>query len=671
MSAMNLFVSYSHQDEITVADLVGRLRKFGHQVWVDEDLHSRGGQLWWDSIVEQIQTADVCVLALSPNWITSDVCVQELEYAVSLTRHILPVLVLPTDPESLPNALQQRQLIDFTTPDMDSLGNLVMSVERLGSAPPLPSPLPAAPVLPESDLFKIRRVLSNSEFLELDRQYKVVTTLAQCLERPRQRHEAAELLAQFKRRKEITKDFYTQVEVLLSELDQPLVTEPERQRQRDNSHPEPASTQSRSVVSLPSNSSSPFALQGKNGFYAGIDVGRHSRSWGVLEVEDGSVQQRSQQRNFHATLNNQIFAEIVQLIDSLDVDHLDGLGVGLPGEVEPIEGILVRGPSEFPNPVPFRSTLAVEIAKHEQVATKFGPPGKLATDERLRAIRSTLFVDNDVNCAARETLRQHVEVNGEPDWRSFACIYIGTVGVGCGLVLDGHVYHGTRGVAGELGHVPLTVNLKSGRDHGDIESLEKPHRCECGTGDGSPHWQELINLRAMETLGWQIDPDLYKRLLDEHDGDDRSAILAGIEYVTSHCDEAGQDNQGRTSRAHEGINENEVASICRLLRTHATYVAIGVAALMNVLDLDHVVLGGGVIKELFDNPVWTHQLFKEAELRAVPTVRHEIRSGKLRYDPVFGNADPAWIGAALLPLDRAFGTLREGSGSAATHGVPH
>jgi predicted NBD/HSP70 family sugar kinase len=671
MSVVDLFVSYSHEDESTVASLVDRLARFGHRIWVDTDLHGRGGQPWWDTIVEQIQTADICMFGLSPDWVASEICAKEFEYADSLGRNILPVLVRPTDPGSLPPALQRRQLIDFTAPDMDSLGDLVVSINGLGSPPPLPSPLPAPPVLPESDLFKIRRLLSNAKFLKPPLQYQVVSTLRQCLERPKQREEAAELLAQFQHRPDITADFHTQVMSLLADVTHTLVVEPKPGQRRDKASSAQGTTPRKSVEHVPSNTHSPFALLENNGLYAGIDIGRHSRSWGVIQVAGGSVQQLSRERTFNTSLNNQIYGDIVKLIESLSVDHLDGLGLGLPGEVEPIEGILVRGPTEFPCPVAFRSTLAVEIARHERAASKFGPSGELGTDERLKAIRATLFVDNDVNCAARETLRQHVEVNGELDWRSFACIYIGTVGVGCGLVLDGHVYHGTRGVAGELGHIPLNVDLKGGSDPGDVESLEKPHPCECGAGDGSPHWQELINLRAMEALARQIDPALYQRLLDENGGEERSALLAGIQYVTSHCDEWGQEVEGRLTESDTTMDTDEVASLCRLLRTHATYVATGVAALMNVLDLDHVVLGGGVIKELFDNTIWMHQLFKEIELRAVPTVRHEIRSGKLRYDPVFGNADPAWIGAALLPLDRAYNRMREGSGSAATHGASH
>jgi TIR domain len=217
---MNLFISYSHEDQGTVEQLVARLRRFGHDPWIDEELHGRGGQLWWDTILNQIERADICLLALSPNWIDSEMCTQEFDYAESLERNILPVVVLGTRLGRLPLALQQRQLIDFTQPSMDCLGDLVTSIDRIGSAPPLPSPMPPRPLLPETDLFRIRRDLSSTDFLNPTRQFEIFTTLKQFVERPKQRDDAKELLIAFKGRGDITRDFDRQVEALLVELNQ-------------------------------------------------------------------------------------------------------------------------------------------------------------------------------------------------------------------------------------------------------------------------------------------------------------------------------------------------------------------------------------------------------------------------------------------------------------------
>ena len=83
-------------------------------------------------------------------------------------------------------------------------------------------------------------------------------------------------------------------------------------------------------------------------------------------------------------------------------------------------------------------------------------------------------VDNDANCAARaESLRG--VASGVGDF-----VYLtGTVGLGAGVVCGGQVLRGSRGLAGEVGHLRV----------GD-----ERHRCGCGrTGC----WEAMVGQRAM------------------------------------------------------------------------------------------------------------------------------------------------------------------------------
>ena len=59
-------------------------------------------------------------------------------------------------------------------------------------------------------------------------------------------------------------------------------------------------------------------------------------------------------------------------------------------------------------------------------------------------------VDNDANCAA---LAEHT-LGAARGARVSITVTLGT-GVGCGIVVDGRVQHGARGGAGEIGHLPL------------------------------------------------------------------------------------------------------------------------------------------------------------------------------------------------------------------------
>ena len=88
---MTVFVSYARQDRDIVAALCNDLELLGREVWIDERL--RGGQEWWDQILDHIRSCDVFVWTVSPASVASKACRSELEYASALGRAILPVKV--------------------------------------------------------------------------------------------------------------------------------------------------------------------------------------------------------------------------------------------------------------------------------------------------------------------------------------------------------------------------------------------------------------------------------------------------------------------------------------------------------------------------------------------------------------------------------------------------
>jgi predicted NBD/HSP70 family sugar kinase len=92
-------------------------------------------------------------------------------------------------------------------------------------------------------------------------------------------------------------------------------------------------------------------------------------------------------------------------------------------------------------------------------------------------------VDNDANCAARAE-GVHGVAAGVDDF-----VYLtGTVGLGGGIVSHGQVLRGSRGLAGEIGH------LRVGTDE----------RCACGRGGC---WEALVGLRAMvQATGIEVSP---------------------------------------------------------------------------------------------------------------------------------------------------------------------
>jgi glucokinase len=101
-----------------------------------------------------------------------------------------------------------------------------------------------------------------------------------------------------------------------------------------------------------------------------------------------------------------------------------GTGVGVAGDVDPDRGVVRFAPNLGWKNVPLKSLLE---------AAGFPRP---------------LRIDNDATAAAWGA--RHTEVRGRVP--NLVVLTLGT-GVGGGLVLDGNLYHGSTGTAGELGHV--------------------------------------------------------------------------------------------------------------------------------------------------------------------------------------------------------------------------
>ncbi len=167
-----------------------------------------------------------------------------------------------------------------------------------------------------------------------------------------------------------------------------------------------------------------------------------------------------------------------------------------------------------------------------------------------------VFVENDCNISA---LGVYVaELKSKP--RSMVGIFVGT-GIGAGLILDGKLYSGFGHTAGEVGHMVLEVNgPKCGcGNKGCFEALASRtaifQQIKAGIKDG-----EKTMLTDM--LGNDLE--------DLRSGDLRKAIRRGDKFVDKVIDGA------------------------------AEYIGIAAANVINLLNPEVVVLGGGVIEALAD-----------------------------------------------------------------------
>jgi glucokinase len=167
-----------------------------------------------------------------------------------------------------------------------------------------------------------------------------------------------------------------------------------------------------------------------------------------------------------------------------------------------------------------------------------------------------VFAENDCNACTLGV--HHVELDGKP--RHLVGIFLGT-GIGGGLILDGRLHTGFNRTAGELGHMVLEVGgPKCGcGNKGCFEALASRtaifRRLQQAVKDG----EKTV---LAETLG----PDLA----DMRSGDLRKALRKGDKLVEKVIEEA------------------------------AEYTGIAVGNLINLLNPELVVLGGGLIEALGD-----------------------------------------------------------------------
>jgi len=124
------FVGYSPVDSDFARKLNNALQDRGKSTWFDQDNLTLGA----DTKREReygIETADNVVMVLSPNAVRSPRCQEELAYARSLNKRIVPIIYEAVVPEELPDTLATLQAIDFTEKKnfLDNLGALIASLE--------------------------------------------------------------------------------------------------------------------------------------------------------------------------------------------------------------------------------------------------------------------------------------------------------------------------------------------------------------------------------------------------------------------------------------------------------------------------------------------------------------------------------------------------------------
>ena len=229
---------------------------------------------------------------------------------------------------------------------------------------------------------------------------------------------------------------------------------------------------------------------------------------------------------------------------------ISAVSVVVPGTVNVAEGVVVKAPN-VPCLDGFRLAAALESE-----------------------LEWPVILENDANAAAIGELWQ----GAGRGYRTLICVTLGT-GVGGGIILDGKLWRGVDGSAGEIGHIG--VDPFAGVP------------CTCGS-------RGCLEVYASATAIVRMTREARPRY--------PNSMLHNTEDLTS-------------EKIYQAGSEGDELAI-EVFRRMGVYLGIGLASLINVLNPEIVVIGGGLSNgwDLFEKHM--HQQVLE---RAFPIPARRVK----------------------------------------------
>lgn len=206
-----------------------------------------------------------------------------------------------------------------------------------------------------------------------------------------------------------------------------------------------------------------------------------------------------------------------------------------------------------------------------------------------------VFVANDVEVA---TIGEQKFGAGK-GCADFVCVFVGT-GIGSAIVKNGQIIYGATGTAGELGHIIVDLN---GRP------------CACGAHGCL---EAYASRSAIET---RIEGALKKG---------RKSCIS--EYL--------EEGKAITSSMIRKSIEREDELVTQCVSEASEYLSGGLASVINLINPELIILGGGLIEAV---DYFYKQTIKKAKSKSLPVPAEKIRFSKT----ILGDYSGV-IGAALL-----------------------
>lgn len=214
-------------------------------------------------------------------------------------------------------------------------------------------------------------------------------------------------------------------------------------------------------------------------------------------------------------------------------------------------------------------------------------------------LNTRVLVDNDANAMALAETKFGAALGA----RSVVCATVGT-GIGGGVVIDGKIWRGASSSAGELGHLSIDPNGPE---------------CKCGNRGCMEVFccsQALIE-RVKEGMKTSMT-DVFKSLLD------------------------GKIKNLSVKKIFAAAKKNDPVALEAIDET-AYYLGYGLAGVVNLLNPEVVVIGGGILE---GGGGFLEKVTEEIKNRAFSSAVENLRVVRA----ALGN-DAGFIGAGLLGLN--------------------
>tara|TARA_B100000925_G_scaffold286766_1_gene264976 strand:+ start:492 stop:1397 length:906 start_codon:yes stop_codon:yes gene_type:complete len=171
-------------------------------------------------------------------------------------------------------------------------------------------------------------------------------------------------------------------------------------------------------------------------FSVGIDIGGTKIEAAILDAQNKLVARErvptEREKGSKHILNNiSLLLKDLFQTHQIDISQVSGIGMGLPGSVNPKSKMMING----------NTTCLVGVSIDSYLS------------ETLGVEKNKIFAANDANCFALAEARLGVGKNHAATATGVGII-IGT-GCGGGIIINGQMFSGSRGGAGELGHTCL------------------------------------------------------------------------------------------------------------------------------------------------------------------------------------------------------------------------